>query len=131
MANQLADRIRALSLDKIDFVHDDAEGIVDGLVSASLTLDDVGDAFTALAGDDVPQEEVANALVDLADLFDDVNLSPDQRAMLDSVVNRLLVAGSPEQKQAAKDLFAGTLDFGLKAKAANDFFDTLLAQQPE
>lgn len=125
MSNQLADRIRALTLDKINFVDDTAEGVVDGIVSSALTLDDVADHFTVLAGGDVDQEDIANALVDLADLFDDVNLSPDQQASLDGVVDRLLKTGSPEQKEAAKALFSNTLTFGLEAKAANAYFDEL------
>lgn len=131
MANQLADRIRALTLDKINFSHDDAEGIVDGLVSSALTLDDAGDAFTLLSAGDADLDDIANALVDLADLFDDVNLSPDQQTALDGVVDRLLKTGSPEQKQAAKNVFTSTLGFGLQAKAANAFFDALLETQPE
>ena len=125
MANALADRIRALTLDKINFVDDTAEDVVDGIVNSALTLDDVADHFTVLAGGDVDQEDIANALVDLADLFDDVNLSPDQQASLDGVVDRLLKTGSPEQKAAAKALFSNTLAFGLQAKAANAYFDGL------
>ncbi len=131
MSNALADRIRALTLDKISFAHPDAAATVDGLVSSALSLDDVADNFTALSGGDVTQDEVANALVDLADIFDDVNLSPAQSTTLDNVVDRLLVAGTPEQKQSAKDLFSKTLDFGLTAKAGNVFFDALLATEPE
>ncbi len=131
MANPLADRIRALTLDKIDFTNDGAEGVVDDIVSTALTLDDAGDAFTLLAAGDADLDDVANALVDLADLFDDVNLNPDQQASLNGIVDRLLKTGSAEQKQAAKDLFAATLGFGLKAKAANGYFDLLLATPPE
>jgi len=131
MANELAARIRALTLDKIDFVSDDAEGVVDGLVGAALTLDDAADAFSALAGDDTDQADIAEALVDLADIFDDVNLSPDQSAKLDGVVDKLLKSGTPEQKAAAKTLFTGTLGFGIAAKAGNDFFNTLLETTDE
>lgn len=130
MANTLADRIRQLTLSKIDFVHPDASAIVDGLVSEALNLDDAGDAFSVLAGDDVDQDDIANAVVDLADIFDDVDLSPDQTAKLDSVVDRLLKSGTPEQKQAAKNLFSGALGFGIKAKVGNAFFDDLLATEP-
>lgn len=125
MANALADRIRALTLDKINFVDDAAEGVVDGIVGAALSLDDAGDAFSVLAAGDVDQDDIANALVDLADLFDDVNLSPDQQASLDGVVDRLLKTGSPDQKAAAKNLFSKTLAFGLQAKSANAYFDGL------
>lgn len=131
MANALADRIRALTLDKINFSHDDAEGIVDGLVSSALTLDDAGDAFTVLSAGDLDLEDVANGLVDLADLFDDVDLSPAQVDQLNGAVDKIVKSGSPEQKQAAKDVFTSTLGFGLQAKAANDFFDALLATPPE
>lgn|SRR5690606_18441285 len=131
MSNALADRIRALTLDKIDFVHDGAEGVVDGIVGAALSLDDAGDAFTVLAAGDVDQEDIANALVDLADIFDDVNLSPEQSEKLDGVVDKLLKTGSPEQKASAKALFSATLDFGIKAKSANEYFDLLIETPPE
>ena len=130
MANELANRILALTLSKIDFVDDSAEGIVDGLVSAGLALNDSGDAFMALAGNDVDQADIANALVDLADIFDDVNLTPAQTDSLNGVVDRLLKSGTAEQKQAAKDLFSTTLSFGIAAKAGNEFFDTLLQADP-
>ena len=126
MANALADRIRALTFEKVDFQSDDAEAVVDGIVLSALSLDDSADAFTALAGDDVDQQDIAGALVDLADIFDDVNLSPDQSAKLDGVVDKLLKSGSPDQKAAAKDLFSKTLAFGIQAKGANTFFDDLL-----
>lgn len=123
MSNPLAERIRQLTTDKIDFVNDEVEAVVDGVVTSSLTLDDAADAFTALAGEDVDQAEIAGALVDLADIFDSVNLSDTQRTRLDGVVNSLLKSGTPEQREAAKVLFSATLDFGLNAKSANAYFD--------
>ena len=130
MANALAAQIRALTTEKIDFVNDSAEANVDGIVTSALSLDDAADAFVALAGDDTDQAEIAGALVDLADLFDDVNLSPSQTDKLNGVVNGLLKSGSDEQKQAAKALFAATLGYGIAAKSGNVFFDTLLAADP-
>jgi len=130
MANALADAIRTLTLDKIDFVDDASEGIIDSLVSAALTLDDAGDAFTALAGDDVDQADVAVGLVDLADLFDDADLSPAQTDKLNGVVDKLLKSGSDEQKAAAKTLFSAALGFGIAAKYANRYFNDLLATDP-
>lgn len=130
MANALADAIRTLTLEKINFVDDAAEAVVDSTVSAALTLDDAGDAFTALAGDDVDQAEIAVGLVDLADLFDDADLSPAQTAKLNGVVDKLLKSGSPEQKTAAKDLFTAALGFGIAAKAENQYFNDLLATDP-
>lgn len=130
MANELAARIRALSIGKIDFAREDAEGVVDGLVGTALTLDDAADAFEALAAGDVDQEDIANALVDLADIFDDVDLTHAQSTQLDGVVDRLLKSGSPEQKAAAKTLFTKTLEFGIAAKEGNKFFDDLLAEEP-
>ena len=125
MSNPLADRIRALTLNKIEFVDDNAEAVVDGIVNSALSLDDAGDGFSALAAGDLDQDDIANALVDLADLFDDVSLSPDQQDSLNGVVDRLLKTGSAEQKAAAKELFNKTLAFGLQAKAANAYFDGL------
>lgn len=131
MANPLADRIRSLTFEKVDFVNDAAEAVADGIVLSALSLDDAADAFTALAVGDLDQEDIATALVDLADIFDDVNLSPDQSAKLDGVVDKLLKSGSADQKAAAKDLFQKTLAFGLKAKDANAFFDDLLKTPAE
>ena len=131
MANALAEKIRALTASKIDFVNDEAEQVVEDLATATLELDDKADAFNALIGEDVDQEEVGPALVDLADLFDDVDLSAEQEAKLTSVVDRLVKSGTGDQRAAAKDLFTATLGYGLKAKAANEFFDTLLATEPE
>lgn len=130
MANALADRIRALTLSKVDFKNDAAEDVLEGIVTSGLALSDSTAAFIALAADDVDQEDIANALVDLADIFDDVSLSPDQVDSLNSVVDRLLKSGSDEQKVAAKRVFSDTLAYSLKAKAANQYFDDLLATDP-
>lgn len=130
MSNALSDTIRTLTTEKINFSDDAAEGIIDGLVLSALTLDDAGDAFTALAGDDIDQADVAVGLVDLADLFDDADLSPAQTDKLNGVVDKLLKSGSEEQKTAAKALFSAALGFGIAAKQANQYFDDLLATDP-
>ena len=131
MANELALRIRQLSTNKIDFVHEELEVVIDGITTAALELDDAADAFSALSAGDVDQDDIANALVDLADIFDDANLSPDQSAKLDTVVDRLLKSGTDEQKAAAKELFGKVLGYGIAAKSANSFVDTLLAPDQE
>ena len=131
MANELALRIRQLSTDKIDFVHEELEVVIDGITTAALELDDAADAFSALSAGDVDQDDIANALVDLADIFDDANLSPDQSAKLDTVVDRLLKSGTDEQKAAAKELFGKVLGYGIAAKSANSFVDTLFSPDQE
>lgn len=131
MANLLAEKIRALTVSKIDFVDEEAEAIVEGLATATLELDDKADAFLKLADGDVNQEEIGEALVDLADLFDDENPSAEKQEKLNAVVDRLLKYGTEEQKQSAKDLFPAVLGFGVKAKACNDYFDNRLAPSPE
>lgn len=130
MANLLAERIRQLTHDKIDFVHDEAEAQLKSIVDGTLSLDDSADNFIALAGDDTDQMEIANALVDLADIFDDAQMDAEKRQKLDSVVDRLLKNGTDDQKGAAKTLFGATLNYGLNAKAANVYFDTLLSEDP-
>ena len=130
MANELATRIRELTHAKIDFVHDEAEGQVKTITDATLSLDDAADAFIGLANDDMQQNDVANALVDLADLFDDVNLTGSQREKVNGVVDRLVKTGNADQIEAAKKLFAATLDYGLAAKSVNTYFDTLLSEDP-
>lgn len=130
MANELSAQLRALTFEKINFVNEEAEGIVEALATSALALDGAADSFESLAGEDANQLEIAQSLVDLADLFDDLELSPSQSAKLDKVVNGLLKSGTPEQIQSAKDLFAATLAFGLAAKAANEYFDELLNTPP-
>jgi len=130
MANQLAEQIRELTAQKIDFVDDTSEGVLKTVVSSALELDDAADAFSQLAGDDVDQSDIASGLVDLADIFDDSEMSPENTDRLNAVVDRLLKTGTDEQKAAAKDLFTKTLSYGLAAKATNDYFDELLNTEP-
>lgn len=130
MANQLAEQIRALIFEKVDFQNDEAESVVDGLVLSGLALEDAADVFVSLAADDVDQTDIAEGVVSLADIFDDVDLSPAQSAKLDTAVEKLLKSGTTEQKAAAKTLFSTALTFGSAAKAGNEFFDTLLATPP-
>lgn len=128
MPNALAERIRNLTTAKIDFVHDEAEQALNTIVDGALALDELADQFTLLAGEDVDQNDIAEALVDLADIFDDAEMTDEKQGQLDSVVTRLLKTGTAEQKAAAKNLFSGVLGYGLAAKATNDYFDTLLSE---
>ena len=130
MGNALSTRIREITIQKMDLQDDVREGHLKSYANATLDLDDAGDEFVALSGGDADQEEIANALVDLADIFDDAKLTPSQSDKLDSVVDRLLKTGTPEQKAGAKNLFKKTLAYGLAAKAENEYFDTLLATEP-
>jgi len=131
MPNALAERIRNLTTAKIDFVHDEAEQALNTIVDGALALDELADQFTLLAGEDVDQNDIAEALVDLADIFDDAEMTDEKQGQLDSVVTRLLKTGTAEQKAAAKNLFSGVLGYGLAAKATNDYFDTLLSEGTE
>lgn len=128
--NQLAQQIRELTAEKIDFVDDASEGVLKSIVDSALNLDEAADEFSKLAGDDVDQAEIASALVDLADIFDDSELSPEANSKLNSVVERLLKTGTDEQKIAAKELFMKTLSYGLAAKSTNEYFDELLNTEP-
>lgn len=131
MSNQLAARIRELTHAKIDFVDDEAEGKIMAIVDGTLSLDDAADKVTALIGEDADLNEVADGLVDLADIFDDAEMDADKRDKLDGVVNKLVKSGTDEQKDALKDLFTKVLGYGLTAKDTNDYFDTLLAVDPD
>ena len=130
MSNALATRIRNLSIEKIDLVNDEAEGHLKSYANATLDLDYAADEFSKLAGEDVDQDDIANALVDLADVFDDADLTPSQDAKLDTVVDRLLKTGTDEQKLGAKKLFTAALGYGRAAKAENQYFNDLLAVDP-
>lgn len=96
------------------------------MANAILNLDDSSDEFVVLAGGDAEQEDIAGALVDLADVFDDLDLSPDQTATLDGVVDRLLKTGTQEQKDGAKTLFHKVLAYAMAIKAERAYLDSLL-----
>ena len=82
--------------------------------------------IVVLAGGDAEQEDIAGALVDLADVFDDLDLSPDQTETLDGVVDRLLKTGTQEQKDGAKTLFHKVLAYSMAIKAERAYLDSLL-----
>ena len=113
MANELAGKIRQLTSAKIDFVDDQSETVLKDVVSSALELD-----------------EIAEVLVDLANIFDDLEMPPEDNDRLNMVVGRLLKTGTDEQKAAAKELFVKTLGYGLKAKATNTYFDELRNSDP-
>jgi len=132
MENQFADRIRQLVLDKVDFKNDDAEAIVESISTAALELDEATDTFVGLAGGNADLEDMAGALVDLADIFDGAKLDADKSAKLDVTVDKLLKGtGSEDQRVALKDVFTKTMAYQVTAKAANEFFDLLLATDPD
>ena len=132
MANQFAERIRQLLLDKVNFTNDDAEAIVESISTAALDLDDATDTFVGLAGGNADLEEMAGALVDLADIIDGAKLDPEKSAKLDATVDKLLrQTGTEEQRTALKAVFTKTTAYQVAAKAANEFFDTLLATDPD
>jgi len=132
MANQFAERIRQLLLDKVEFKNDEAEKIVESISTAALDLDDATDTFVGLAGGDIDLEEMAGALVELADVIDGAKLDADKAAKLDAVVDKLLQkTGTVEQRTALKAVFTKTTAYQVTAKAANEFFDLLLATDPD
>lgn len=126
MANALSTRIRELSISKLDLADDIREGHAKAVANEILDLDDASDEFVVLAGGDAEQEDIAGALVDLADVFDDLDLSPDQTATLDGVVDRLLKTGTKEQKDGAKTLFHKVLAYSMAIKAERAYLDSLL-----
>lgn len=121
--SNLSDRLFALTFEKINFANDEVESHIENLVSAGIELDQAADNFTAIAAGDADQEEIAGALVDLADLVDDVDLSDEQVEKLDSVVDRIVKTGSPEQKEATKELFQKVIAFQVVVKKENAWMD--------
>lgn len=130
MANTLAERIRTLQLVKIQLVNPDAGSELVNYANAVLTLDDAADAFVSGIGESADLGAIGQALVSLADVFDDTNLSPDKEAQLNDAVAGLLNDGTPDQIQLAKELFAGVLTYGKAARGHNEFFNTLLSTIP-
>lgn len=129
--SKLSDRIKTLSIEKIDFLNDEAEVHVRDLNLASMDLDEAVDALDLSAAGDPDIEEVADSLVDLADLADDVNLSGAQQDSLNNIVNKLVKTGNEDQKEKLKTVFAKTLQYFITVKAHNAYFNQLLATPTE
>ena len=129
--SQLSDRIKNLSIEKIDFLNDEAEAHVRDLNLASMNLDEAVVALDLSAAGDPDIEEVAGSLVDLADLADDVNLTGAQQDALNNIVNKLVTTGDEDQKAKMKALFAKMLQYFITVKLHNEYFNTLLATDPE
>jgi hypothetical protein len=130
MGNFLAEKIRTLLVAKLELENKDTEAVLEGVATAALALEDAADASDLLSNGDVDQEDIASGLVDLADLIDDFELTPDNQSKVDGIVNKLLKSGTAEQKAALKEVFNQTLEWGRKAKAAVEFFDELLKTDP-
>lgn len=129
--SQLSDRIKTLSLEKIKFINEEAAQHVRDLNLSSMNLDEAVDALDLSAAGDPDIEEVAGALVDLADFVDDADLSGGNADALNNIVNKLIKTGNDDQKEKLKAVFAQTLQYFVTVKAHNAYFDALLATIPE
>jgi hypothetical protein len=134
MANALAERIRVLQLEKIKLDNTEAGGHLVGYADAVLLLDDKSDAVTGQIGDNVDLDELAEAVVDIADIFDDADMNADNEAKLNAAVSKITkrVSGiTDEQSEAISGLFTGVLAYGKSSRAENAYFNTLLAIVPD
>ena len=128
--SQLSDRIKTLSLEKIQFINEEAAQHVRDLNLSSMNLDEAVDALDLSAAGDPDIEEVAGALVDLADFVDDAGLSGGNADTLNNIVNKLVNTGNEDQKEKLKAVFSQTLQYFVTVKAHNAYFDQLLATDP-
>lgn len=130
MSNPLAVKIRDLTNEKFDLLNDEDEAAMESYLNAGLDLDAAdADAITLFAGNAL-QEKAANAFVDLAGFLNSDTLTSDQLTELDGIVDNLTPDGTDEQKASLKNLFFGTLQYCLKAKATGKYLDNLRAQIP-
>lgn len=130
MASPLFERVRSKIIAKLDLKNDEDEAVLKAGASATLTLSDAIDTVEASIGEDADLNDMADALLDLAVLVDGVKLTTDQRAQLDSIVNRLVKTGDDDQKKSIKSLFFGMLDYQNVANSEVAYFDALRAQVP-
>lgn len=118
----LKQKISQLLLDKIDFQDEAAEGTVENLLSAALDLSTKADEFEAMAANDT-LEEVADGVIDLADAFDDADLTPDKKEKVLGAFRKIFNSPTEELETAGVALFEATLNLGIAARQAADFFD--------
>lgn len=118
----LKERIGQLLLDKIDFQDDAVESVVEGLLANAMDLSAKADEFEALAATDT-LEEVANGIIDLADAFDDAELTPAKKEKVIGAFRKIFNSPTEELEEAGVALFEATLNLGVSARQAADFFD--------
>ena len=131
MSSPLFDRVRTGIVSRLDLQNDEDQAQLTTGANAILTLDDAVDNVVDLIGEDADLNEVADALLDLADFADDTDITPANRAGLDSIVNRLVKTGTDEQKTAVKALFGAMLDYGVFARQEVAYFDALRQAPPK
>jgi len=125
----LTEKITALFLEKINFANDEAEQVVEAITVSANQLDAAVDNFELVASG-TDNENLASGLVDLADVFDDAKLTSAQAEKMRAAVAKIIPNGDGNVQELAFALFERTLEYGVAAKEANDFFDELLKTEP-
>ena len=121
----LDQQLTGLVLEKFDIQNDEAESKIEALLLVGIRLERARVAFLAL-NPDADFIDVASGLISLADLFDDANLSADNRPKLESAVAKILKVTDPAKVAAATEVFLSVLDAGLTARDTGDFVNGLI-----
>ena len=118
----IAERIAELLLAKIDFDNDAVEAQVEKLTTSALNLQAAAAAVENASGSET-FEDVANGIVDLADIFDDADLGPAATEKVEAVFSRIFSAPTEELTALGKDLFKAALEYGTVANETNQVFN--------
>lgn len=122
----IADKIKSLILERVDFPDQEVLAAVEALVTAAAALASTGDQF-----DDVnpggSADVVANGALNLANAFASV-ANPDKNALVKAAFNDIFTASTPEQETAGEALFASALDLDIAANTLNAILTDRLAQ---
>ena len=118
----LDQKLVSLLFGKFDIKNDVGEGHVEALITAGIRLERARVGILAL-NPDADFVDAIGGLIDIADIFDTADLSPEDRAKLETGVGKLLKITSPEKVAVATELFLGVLDAGADASSAVEYFD--------
>ncbi len=120
----IAEKIAELTFEKINFVNDEVEDVVEALTVSALNLNTAGAAFEQAAGQDT-FTDVAEGAIELADVFDDVDLPDVQHEKVVAAFRKIYDAPTQEFEDLGVNLFEAALQFGVAARKAAAFFDSV------
>lgn len=126
---QLDQQLTALMLEKFDITNEEAEKQIEELLLAGIRIERARVAFLA-TNPDSDFLEVATGLIDLADLFDDVQLGIDERQRLQAAVSKILKVTDPAKLSVASEVFLSVLNGGTVAANTDKLINDLLSKIP-
>jgi hypothetical protein len=123
--SNLNQKIAGLVLQNIEFQNDEAETLVEGVVTATADLTAAGIKFDALAGESQTAQDAVEGLVDLAAEIGVAypELTAEQADKFKGIIANVYQGETPELDEAGQNVFNSAVNAVLAIKELNTYIN--------